>query len=470
MKVRDNFQFLTLLIFASAISVLTGCATAINPEMPEINITEASIPEQEVSSIKIPIKINLAPYFEETNASVPSKFMGDEQVCEGVSYTYKFLRDEIKFNGIGSKLQFDVDGKYSLYLNYCPQCTELFDNDGSCIVPRIYVSCGVDEPMRKVHVGYDTQIKVSNNYRLQSSTSLRTVKAVTPCEISLIHYDASEALEDQLSTALKDVEEDIDKEISSVDLRPTMLETWNLLSSPTDLEGYGILYIQPSDISMSEIRFEGDTAYFDAMLHATPTIYSKEVRMRYKSLPRLSDYKDQDGFDITMDIFGEYDSLSSILTQSLKGITVDLKGREVIFGDIAIFGAFDNKIHLKVDFGGKKKGTLYLTGTPIFDAEKQHISFPDLEFDIDTKSALLKSAKWLFDKKVTSAIRDAASMDLKPYLDSLTQSLNSSLNIELDENIFLNGRIEEVRIKMIHPMENQLHLRIGSSGKLELIL
>ncbi|MDX2359917.1 MAG: DUF4403 family protein [Crocinitomicaceae bacterium] len=470
MKTRFKFPYFRFISFIAMIFVLTGCATTINPKSPEIIITEASIPKQEVSTIKIPIKLNLAPYFEETNASVPTKFAGNEQVCEGVSFAYEFIRDEIEFRGAGKKLQFDVDGRYSLLLNYCPQCTELFDNEGSCIVPRIHASCGIDEPKRKIHVGYDMQIGVLNNYQLKSTTSLRTVEALSPCEISVFSYDVSETLEAELSDALKAVEKDIDKEIAAIELRPIMVETWNLLSQPTDLEGYGFLYIRPEDISMSEIRFKGDTAYFNALLQARPMIHMNEVKMRPKQLPRLSTYEDQDGFDITMDIYGEYDSLSAILTASLKGTTVDVGGREVIFGDINIHGASDQKIHLKVEFDGKKKGTLYLTGTPVFDALRQHISFPDLEFDIDTKSALLNSAKWLFDKKITNAIRDAASMDLKPYLDTLRATLNSSLNMELDENIFLKGKVDDVLIKMIHPMENQLHIRVNSVGKLEMVM
>lgn len=451
------------------LSLLNSCGT-IKPESPVNIVSEADIPKQPVSSIKIPIKINLAPYFEETDQSVPLKFTGKEQQCEGVSFSYKFLRSPITFRGIGNKLLFDVDGKYALRVNYCAQCTGLFSDDGNCVVPRLYASCGIDEPMRAVHVGYATSIGVSKNYRLTSNTELRTVKALTPCEMTVFSYDATKTLEEELTVALQDVEKDIDSEIEAVDLKPTMEEVWELLCLPTDLEGYGFLSMHPKDISLSKIYFKGDTAYVNALLHASPTIALDNKDTVITKLPPLADFKNQEGFDITMDINATYDSLSSVLSSSLKGTSVDVSGNEVIFGDISIHGAANKKVNLKVDFSGKKKGTLYLTGTPIFDVEKQHISFPDLNFDVKTKHALLKSAKWLFNKKITNAIRESASMDLKPYLDTLKISLNENINMELDEGINMSGKVDDIKIGTIIPLENKLFIRFHSLGKLKLTM
>ena len=469
MKARKNSWKYSFLFICTLLPIIWSCST-IKPQSPDILVAELEIPKQEISSIKIPIKINLAPYFKETEKSVPKKFVGGEQLCEGVSYDYKFYRKPIKFEGNGTKLLFDVEGKYSLKLNYCLKCSDLLGQGPSCLVPRIYASCGVGEPMRKMHVSYETKIGVSDYYKLKSHTKFRSVKALTPCQITVFHYDATETLEEEVTTALKAVEKDIDKEITSVDLRPEMLATWKLLQEPTDLEGYGFLYLRPSNVSMSQIKFKGDTAYFNAILEARPTIYTSEISLPKKALPKLSKYKNRKGFDITMDIFATYDSLSSILTQNIKGTKVELSGREIIFGDIEVYGAYNSAVHLKVNFDGNKKGTLYLTGTPVFDSEHQHISFPDLNFDVKTKSALLKSAKWLFNKKITDAIRESASMDLKPYLDTLKTTLNESLNVELDEGVFMSGSIKDIEINLIHPKSNQLHIRVHSLGKLEMTM
>lgn len=455
--------FKTLPLF---LLVLASCGS-IKPEAPEIIVQEdRKIPDAPMSAIKVPIKINLKPYFDETDRGIDRKFSGEEQNCSGVSFQYRFLRSPIKFKGVGKKLLFDVDGKYSVALNYCPSCSDLFSSEPYCLTPRIYASCGVNEPMRKIEVGYATEIGVTKDYRLQSVTKLRKLEPKSPCKITAFEYDATSTLKSEVKKALQDLERDIDKEISAVSLKEDIKDTWQLLAASTDLEGYGFLELNPKGISMGKITYAGDTAYFNAILKAKPIIRSIPSGKTPPPLPRLSDYNDREGFDITMDLQYGYDSLNAILSRNIKGTKLDVKGKEVIFGDITIHGASNEKLSIKVDFSGSKSGTLYLTGTPHFDANLQHISFPDMEFDVKTKSALLKSAKWLFDKKVTKLIRESASMDLKPYLDDLRKELTKSLNGELDKGVHMYGRVKEIKINEIHPMSNQLFVRLHSLGKL----
>lgn len=454
--------------FLLVIGLLAACGS-IQPEASAIEVAESyEIPKAAPSYIKIPIKINLKTYFDQTEKSIDKTFKGAEENCSGVSFKYLFHRDPIQFKGIGKKLQFEVDGKYSLWLSYCPSCSDLFSEKPYCLTPRIPASCGVDEPMRKIHVGYETTIGVTSDYKLKSDTKFKEIEALSPCEITVFSYDATERLETELKKVLVDLEKTIDKEIGSVDLRPEMNNTWNLMAKPSALEGYGFLEINPLSIAMDEIRYVGDTAYFNAILKASPQIVSQKSDTKPKELPNLSTYVERDGFDITMDVFSQYDSLSAILTRNLTGKKVDIKGKEVIFDTIQIYGASNKQLLIQLDFSGSKKGTLFLTGTPVFDAEKQFISFPDLEFDVKSKSALLKGAKWFFDKKITQMLRDQTAIDLAPYLKTLREELNKNLSMKLAEGVHLSGAVDDISIRIIQPREDQLHIRIHSLGNVKI--
>lgn len=458
----------TLFIFT--ILILVSCGS-IKPEAPEIAVQETyEIPETKASYIKIPIKINLKPYFDLTDESIDRTFRGEEYQCSGVSIKYLFNREPIEFKGVGKKLQFDVDGKYSLWLNYCAGCTSAFSDRENCLVPRIYASCGVGEPMRKIHVGYETRIRVAYNYQLKSYTKLREIKALSPCKISVFNYDATSRLEKEVKAVLVDMEKDIDKEISLIDLKPTMAETWDVLVEPTELEGFGFLELNPQAISMDNILYQGDTAYFNAILKAEPKILSQKSGDRVKKLPNLTEYKEREGFDITTDIFSRYDSLSLILTRNIAGTELDVKGKQVIFDSIQLFGASNNQLHIKISFSGSKKGEFYLTGTPFFAADSQYISFPDLEFDVKSKSALLKSAKWFFDKKVKELLRKETEIDLSPYMEKLRGEINENLAMELDEGVQMTGNVDEISVELIQPRADDLHIQIHSLGKLAIRL
>ena len=144
--------------------LFVGCRS-LQPDAPEILVQETEIPDQPVSLIKIPIKIDLAPYFKATNTAVPREFKGKEEQCEGTSFQYYFVRKPIEFVGKGKSINFGIDGRYWIKVNYCLECTTLFSNGGNCIVPRVYTSCGVGEDMPKMHVSYKSTIGMTDNYR-----------------------------------------------------------------------------------------------------------------------------------------------------------------------------------------------------------------------------------------------------------------------------------------------------------------
>jgi hypothetical protein len=449
---------------------LLSCGS-IKPEAPLNQINVTPVLNQPISNIVVPIKINLSPYLKETENSIPKKITGKQENCDGVSFSYTFFRDPIQFNGNNNTLSFEVDGKYALKLNYCPQCTDLFDSKGNCVVPRIYASCGVNEPLRKITVGYKTQLSISPDYQIKSKTDLQKVETTDPCEITVFNYDATKTLKKEITNALENLEKDIDKEIGKVDIRTQAESAWKMLSNPISLGNYGYLYTNPSKIGLENLTFNGNNATFDLSIGLNPILNTNLIKDISKNeLPKLSNFTNQDGFIITLDILASYDSLSSIISNEINGKELEIKGKKVIFEQFKIIGSTNNQLNFEIEFTGKKKGILYLTGTPEFNKEKQLISFPDLEFDVKTKSALLKSAKWLFSSKITEMIRSNTIFDLSPHIEIVKTTLNKQINTQVQKGMHLKGNIKKIVLEEIYPTENQLILRINSEGKISLEL
>ena len=88
------------------------------------------------------------------------------------------------------------------------------------------------------------------------------------------------------------------------------------------------------------------------------------------------------------------------------------------------------------------------------------LSFPDLDFDIKSKNVLLKSAKWLLNKKVKEKMIAAAVFNLNEELDLVKNQINTALNKEYMSKITLSGTIDKIDIKQISLMENELLLEL----------
>jgi hypothetical protein len=454
------------LLFVICTGLILASCKSLQAPVPEELIQDLPPVDQKKSTLSMPVEIDLSPYFKDIEKSIPKSFSGKEEQCTGVSYSYKFNRQPIHFEGKGRGLYYEIDGKYSLKLNYCPECTFLINSDGNCIVPRIYASCGVGEPMRRATVGYITDVEVSKDLNLKSKTSIAKFETPDACEITVFKYDATDQLRKEVTAVLKDLEKEIDKSISEVDIKSEIKEVWDLMSNPMDMEGYGYLNFHPDKIALGEIVFKDKKALINVHMSFYPEITTIAEPLKIKPLPSLSDIKQQDGFDIQMQFNSGYDSLNAILNKQLSGYKIELGKNTILFDSVSVQGAQGKKLNLKVKFSGDKKGTLYLVGSPVFDQMSQIISFPDLEFDLESKNLLLKSAKWMFSYKITDVIREKAVVDLKPHLEEARKALSKELNTEITKGVFLKGKTDKIEVAGIYPGENALIIRIDLTGSL----
>lgn len=455
-----------LLVLSSFMFVSCG---SIQPEMPDLTDNDHWVkPKQELSTINVPLSINLRPYFDQTNRNTPKKFEGQQQNCEGVSFSYQFIRNPIDFAGKGEHLSFKVNGRYALNLNYCPQCTNMFTSEGGCVVPRIYASCGVGEPMRDVSILFNSELGLTREYKLESNTKLKDVKAISPCKITVFQYNATEKIEEEIRKSLKSVEKDIDKQIGSVDLRPEVEKVWQALQSPIDLSGYGKLHLMPEKLSLGKMNFKGDSAFVDVAISSKPVVYIGKQPQTEKLLPPLSDYSAGNGFSISLDVEAQYDSLSRVVTSAIKGKIVELNGKQIIFEELIIQSAHGKQLNLALRFSGSKKGILYLNATPSFDSKLQLLSFPDIDYDIKTKNLILKSAKWLFDKRITDTLKEKAIIDMKTYLDEMKVLINEQLNQEISSGVYMSGKVHKLEAELLHPGNHYLFIRFLSQGNLSI--
>jgi hypothetical protein len=89
-----------------------------------------------------------------------------------------------------------------------------------------------------------------------------------------------------------------------------------------------------------------------------------------------------------------------------------------------------------------------------------------MDFDIKSKNALLKTAEWLFTKKILNEITKYTKYDLTSYLDSAKMGVNQQLNREWVKGIRSNGVIQDIKLIAIYPLSQFLVIRSNCTGLL----
>jgi len=169
-----------------------------------------------------------------------------------------------------------------------------------------------------------------------------------------------------------------------------------------------------------------------------------------------------------IDISASYDSLSSIANKELRGKELKFKRKTIIIKELKIEGSQDNRMVFSLHFEGSKNGVFYLTALPVFDTLTQKISMENMSFEIETKSLLLNTARWLFNDRILQELEKNAIFDLNPYLIDAQTTITKELNVPLTKEVDMSGSIDDMRIKEIFLTSNYLILRSELKGQLKL--
>lgn len=65
---------------------------------------------------------------------------------------------------------------------------------------------------------------------------------------------------------------------------------------------------------------------------------------------------------------------------------------------------------IALDLTGSLNGTIYLAGFPKYNADKKEIYFDELDYALDTKSKLIRSANWLAQGLILRKYRKAVAI------------------------------------------------------------
>jgi hypothetical protein len=456
--------------YCSLLLVLFACKTieTANPKTDELTINDLDIIAP--SSIIIPTEIALKSYLNEAEKSLQTKFHGEEKQCEGISYTYDFFREPLDFELKKDEIQYTINGEFALQLSYCPDCHGVFGKE-MCVIPRVWASCGIGEPKRRVQLSYSSKIDIDQAFNLQSTTKLKSFKLVDPCQITVFKYNATPTIEKEVRKALVNLEKDIDKQLGSTPIRTTMKEVWRTLQDPVLVAPYGYFYLQPSGIGISDLSLNNadQKAFFTTIIVAQPFFETNKSFKPLLPLPKNNHttYK-QNKSDIRLRTIASYDSINNYLAQNFDTQKIYLTQRKHLdINRIKFIGPQENRMVLEIGFSGTKKGKLYLTVLPYVDASQQ-LRIKEVEYEVQSKSILLHTAKWLLDDKIKQQIEQEFYYDVGPMLEEVRESVEQSVNTELAPGVFLSGSISNISFDQLFLVSDAVVLDISLSALLQL--
>lgn len=466
-----NMQGKGILIISAIIFGLVSCSHKINPEKPSLSASDFRLDSLPESEINIPVQISLKPVYAMAEKHVDTLFTSpgypDGWVQDGCDTRYKYIfrRGPLQMRAAGTSLNLAFVGYYKI-IGSTRVCV-----GGAAISPWTPpCRCGFDEPERRVNVSFSNSVSVQPDYKVKLTIRRNEPQAIDKCEVCFWGQNITKDVLNGLKEELDAAKAEMDKNYANVDLRPQFQQLWSQLCKVYNVYDMGWLQINPQRMRINSLYAKDDSLFLSLGLSAKPVISFEKPEERNLVIPTMGTASRLQGFSLFLDAMLNYDSLSNILNKHIADKEFDFnKGpvkKKFIIKECRLYGSGNERLIIRVNFSGTDDGTIYLTGKPSYDRENHILDLKDIDFDIKSKDALLKTADWLFNRRIVNEISRYARYDLTSYIDSAKVNINQQLNHEWIKGISSYGAINDIKLIGIYPLGQSLVIRSNCTGNL----
>ena len=436
---------LSKIAFLLVLSLFSSCATTskITALKPEPEDASPLVYENTPSFISIPIAIKLQDIENQTN-----KFMN------GLIYEDNTIEDddiEMKIWKLAPISIKNTDGKITTVLP---------------LKTTVKYRIGTD----KLGISLYTirEFNLNGNITLVSDVALSNWKLNTKTEFKSLDWNESPTtivmgksipitylINPTVKLFKSKIERKIDEAIEkSMDFKPNVLDALEKICTPFQMnEAFeSWLRIVPIELYATDAKFKKETitlemglkCNMETLIGQKPVTKFDRNKIVLKSVTQMPDK-----ISANIVAVSSYQDASKTITKNFAGQEYGSGGKKVTVQNVSIWHK-NGKMVIALDMLGSINGTVYLTGFPQYNETTKEIYFDQLDYVLDTKSKLMKTANWLAQGMVLRKIQESCRYSIQPNLEEGKQSMMNYLkNYSPMPGVFVNGKIDDVQFQKI---------------------
>lgn len=275
-----------------------------------------------------------------------------------------------------------------------------------------------------------------------------------------------------LSLFKKKIAQKIDEAITkSCDFKPYVLNVLETLSNPIlTSETYQAWFkLQPNEVQVTDAILDKTKITMNLGLKCGMTTWVGQQPKKgidRESIGFKSARMVGDKTVVSIAAITTYDNASKIITGNFKGQEFKSGSREITVQNVELWGK-DGRMIIALDLAGSLNGTIYLSGIPKYDAVSKEIYFEDMDYVLNTKGILTKTANWLLQGYILRKIQAQCRYSIQPNMEEGKKNLLPYLNnYSPMKGVFVNGSILELDFDKIELTDDFIIAFINGSGKM----
>jgi hypothetical protein len=444
--------------------LLMGCGTSkrIQALKPEPGNTTDVVYDATESIINLPVTIAVSDIESQVNKKFTGLIFEDKKIEDDNVAMKVWKTAPFKFSEQGGKLISVVPIKVNAKVRYGTSALGVDLHD-------------TREFDLNATVTFSSKVNLSN-WKLSTTTTIQSLEWNESPTITIAGKKI--AITYLINPAIKlfksRIEDELDKAIAQVlDFKPQVLDALAQVSEPyLANEQYQTwfkivpveLYVTDAVLAKKQITMKmGLKCNMETMVGQKPKNTFKKENVILKPVKTIPD-----NVDISVAAVSTFASASAVITKNFQGQEFASGNRKVVVQKVDLWSK-DNKMIVALELTGSLNGTIYLSGYPNYNAVTQEIYFDQMDYVLDTKNILLRSANWFAEGYILKKIQESCRYSIKPNLEEGKKSIQGYLsNYSPMPGIFVNGKLEKFDFEKVQITNNAIIAFIKGSGSIDL--
>ena len=323
---------------------------------------------------------------------------------------------------------------------------------------------------------YKTTISIDKDWKLVSKTTSSGYQWLeTPTlNVAGVIVPVTPVAILALSKCDKLISDQIDKTLAeSIDIKKYISQAWEQVQKPIQVNAANDMWVRitPKDLYESPFTTTGTKlnlaialyAQIESFMGAKPetNVLTALPAFKYINHP-VQQFNLNVGADVTFAKISEMaktELLNKTFTEGNKTITIT---------DLSIFGNEGRAIFI-ADVTGSYKGRIYFTGNLVYNPTKMAVEISEPEFEVKTKSALIKSASWLMHGLILKKIAPYLTYPVKDNLDKMKTEVNQMLNnYPVYNGVTLQGKLNNISVLSLSLVPGAVRIQANVKGNVAL--
>ena len=318
-----------------------------------------------------------------------------------------------------------------------------------------------------------SDVKLSN-WKLETNSNINDIQWTESPSINIagknipITYIINPAISIFKAKISAKIDEAIQK---TCDFKPQVLNVLEKMSAPFLMsEQYQTwfklipLEVNVTDAILSDSKIKmnlGLKCNMQTIVGMKPKSSFDKLAIQFKAVDKINDK-----FTANVAAISTYESASKVISSNFKGKSFGSGSKTIVIQKVDLWQK-EGKIIIALDMTGSINGTIYLSGIPNYNAVTKEIYFDQMDYVLNTKGLITKTASWLLQGVILKKIEENCRYSIKQNLEEGKKSMLPYLNnYSPMKGVFVNGMTGDFEFEKIDISNKAIIAFITTTGKM----